>query len=193
MTFYWFLKHQAMLQEFIGTRSYESISSRTQWIRLGALLVFVSFVTLGAGIWNIFQRFEGGPLRPWVSWDWVHAEFDRIDQMPSTSLSQSYKNTLWGSEYLLSTSGLVTFCLLTFSRESMCTYSEAGRWLWDIMSCSTRRREQERRSARSTGPFSLPETRNAGHARSTLRRYAIAPYWGFQLPPYDLSEPLQLA
>lgn len=159
-----------MLQDFIGTRSYESVNSRTQWIRLGALLIFESFVSLGVSIWNIFQGFQGGPLQPWVSWDWVHSDFDRIDQIPAVFLSQANHNTLWGSEYLLPTCGFVFFCLLAFSRESMRAYSDARRWLWGIMSCSTRRRGQERWSARNTEPSSFPETRNTEYARSTFVR-----------------------
>lgn len=76
-------------------------------------------MSVAIGIWNIVYNFQGTPLRPWVNWDYVHADYDIIFRYPAVLVPPNDMNNLWGENYLMTSCGLVFFCLLR-SAESPC-------------------------------------------------------------------------
>lgn len=74
------------------------------------------------------QMTDGG-LQPWISWDYVHADYDLIAQLPTAVLPEKYLVQLRLVAGLFAGSPVVVFLFFGLRREVFEEYGKAVGWI----------------------------------------------------------------
>jgi pheromone a factor receptor len=68
-------------------------------------------------------------LRPWVSWDFVHAEWFNIRQFPKVLVPQDFWNNYIAVWYIVPVTSLIFFTFFGIGREANAEYLKWFRWI----------------------------------------------------------------
>lgn len=84
-----FVRRQAQFSQFLSTNSSLTAS---RYFRLMALACTEMLCTTPLAVFSIVLNATAAPVVPWVSWDSIHYDFDRVGEIPAV---------LWRSSHLL--------------------------------------------------------------------------------------------
>lgn len=97
-----------------------------QFMRLMALAIFLSSLSLGYGI---FQLYEFFPAKPWVSWNNVHNGFREVGQYPSAVLTSAQWAAQWAFWAVQPVSALFFFLLFGPTVQALNDVADGWRWV----------------------------------------------------------------
>jgi pheromone a factor receptor len=97
-----------------------------QFLRLLALAVILALYALGFSLYQLSVNF--GQLGPWVSWEYVHAGFSKIGQIPAAVVPDDLKLSLWIFWSIYPSAAILFFILFGLTGEAMRDLEDMAKW-----------------------------------------------------------------
>lgn len=159
----WLFLHRGSVSKVLH-ESNDSMSI-LQFIRLLLLSLVFSLTTMGFSLWQLIMVSRSG-LEPWVSWNWSHAFFRDISQVPTTILQEESVVDMWVAWSIYPFAALSFFALFGIKEELV---KDCTRWWRDLKKfvvTPDRVLKNDRTSCRGS-----KEPGNPGSSVSSCRRW----------------------
>lgn len=101
--------------------------SRARFLRLIALLLVMAISSLSLTLYGLIIAIEFQGLQPWVSWSYVHANFNEIFTFKAEDIGPEY-TSLWVSSAVSPVFGLLFFVFFGLGGDAFEAYRKAGQW-----------------------------------------------------------------
>ncbi|GJJ09331.1 hypothetical protein Clacol_003553 [Clathrus columnatus] len=132
-------------------KSSNSTLSQTHYFRLMALAIVECLWDTGLNSWVLSLNIKAG-LRPWISWENVHVDFSRIDQIPWILIPESQVRNIVIPWWILPISAIGVFFFFAFGAEAKADYLSA----WKFIKTKIFRRPDAKRRSIGDLPIDSP-------------------------------------
>lgn len=100
-----------------------------QFIRLMALAVIITSLSLGLGLYQLYSFTALETFLPWISWNNVHHNFSDVGQFPLIIIPQDRLPAMWAFWSAQPVSALVFFLLFGPTAQALNDIATAWRWV----------------------------------------------------------------
>ncbi|KAB5588649.1 Pheromone B beta 1 receptor [Ceratobasidium theobromae] len=129
ISLYWFIRRWAQVQQIL--QSSQSGLSTALYLRLIIYSTIQMFCTvLLTAFWLITKTIHG--LDPWVSWDYMHANEQKINQYTRANIPRSAWNVNTLIWYMIPFSSVFFFAFFGSGKEARSEYVRFFRWVFRI-------------------------------------------------------------
>jgi pheromone a factor receptor len=87
-------------------------------------------------VFILYVNVAGNGLQPWVSWDYVHADWFRVDQYPTTLIPRYVRDQHFIIWYIIPLTSFIFFVFYGFSQEVRAGYVSFFRWIYTVLFCT---------------------------------------------------------
>lgn len=122
----WFVHRRSQFEEFFEFS--DSGLTAGRYFRLIALSVFLMCYSTVMAMFTLMVSLEQNGLRPWISWNYVHADWHRIDQFARVLVPQYAWSWLLAIWYIIPLSSVLFFAFFGFGHETRIEYINLFRW-----------------------------------------------------------------
>jgi len=125
MALRWFIQRRAQFHDVLSTSGF----TPSRYIRLMGLAMAELVGVLGINLYILASNAKNLHLRPWISWDYVHSHFKRVDPYPFAVLSQLTINTYYVNWAYYPISAVLFFAFFGFGQEAMVQYKKTYHYI----------------------------------------------------------------
>jgi pheromone a factor receptor len=123
----WFVRRRAQFRAVL--QSSQSGLTTAHYVRLIALSVTeMVYMTFMCGF-ILFVNVQEYGMRPWVSWDFVHAEWYDVPQFAKVLVPQYFWNNFIAVWYIIPLTSVIFFTFFGFGREANAEYRKWFQWI----------------------------------------------------------------
>ncbi|CAE6424199.1 unnamed protein product [Rhizoctonia solani] len=116
----WFIHRRVQFQAVLQTQN--SGLTINRYLRLVALSATLMLFATGMTIFVAVVNLEDNGIRPWVSWDFVHADWLRVDQFSTDLVPQYFWDRYLLVWYMVPIASVIFFAFFGFGNESRDEY-----------------------------------------------------------------------
>ncbi|KDN44580.1 hypothetical protein RSAG8_05345, partial [Rhizoctonia solani AG-8 WAC10335] len=116
----WFVHRRAQFQAVL--QSGNSGLTTGRYLRLIALSITEMLFATATTLFVLVITLEDNGLRPWVSWDFVHADWLRVDQFAKVLAPQYFWDRYLLTWYMVPVASVMFFAFFGFGREARAEY-----------------------------------------------------------------------
>jgi len=125
MALRWFIQRRAQFHDVLSTSGF----TPSRYIRLMGLAMAELVGVLGINLYILASNAKNLRLRPWISWDYVHSNFKRVDPYPFAVLPQLTINTYYVNWAYYPISAVLFFAFFGFGQEAMAQYKKTYHYI----------------------------------------------------------------
>ncbi|CAE6407407.1 unnamed protein product [Rhizoctonia solani] len=116
----WFVHRRAQFQAVL--QSHNSGLTTGRYLRLIALAVTEMLFAAAMTLFILIVTLEDNGLRPWVSWDFVHADWHRVDQFAKVLAPSYFWDRYLLTWYMVPMTSVIFFAFFGFGQEAKAEY-----------------------------------------------------------------------
>jgi pheromone a factor receptor len=122
MALRWFIHRRAQFQAVL--QSSQSGLTTGRYLRLIALSITEMIFATAVTLFILIITVEENGLRPWVSWDFVHSDWLRVDQYARVLVPQYFWDRYLLTWYIIPFTSVVFFAFFGFGQEAKGEYTK---------------------------------------------------------------------
>nr|AEY62516.1 pheromone receptor a2 [Ustanciosporium gigantosporum] len=115
--------------------SHHSGLSQRKYFRLFFLAVCEATLVFAGQLFVMVRNLQINKLLPYVSWAYVHADYNRVDHIPMAYIPQEEISTLDALRWLALTPGFTIFAIFGFSEDAKAFYSASIKRIPGLLHC----------------------------------------------------------
>ncbi|CAE6475099.1 unnamed protein product [Rhizoctonia solani] len=123
----WFVHRRAQFQAVL--QSNQSGLTTGRYLRLIALSITEMLFATAMTLFVLVVTIEDNGIRPWVSWDFVHADWMRVDQFAKILLPQYFLDRYLLTWYIIPITSVIFFAFFGFGQEAKAEYTKYFNWV----------------------------------------------------------------
>ncbi|CAE6382660.1 Pheromone B beta 1 receptor OS=Schizophyllum commune GN=BBR1 PE=3 SV=2 [Rhizoctonia solani AG-1 IB] len=123
----WFVHRRAQFQAVL--QSNQSGLTTGRYLRLIALSITEMLFATAMTLFILVVTIEDNGIRPWVSWDFVHADWMRVDQFAKILVPQYFWDRYLLTWYIIPITSVIFFAFFGFGQEAKAEYIKYFNWV----------------------------------------------------------------
>ncbi|KAF8707532.1 Pheromone A receptor, partial [Rhizoctonia solani] len=123
----WFVHRRAQFQAVL--QSNQSGLTTGRYLRLIALSITEMLFATAMTLFILVVTVEDNGIRPWVSWDFVHADWMRVDQFAKILAPQYFWDRYLLTWYIIPITSVIFFAFFGFGQEAKAEYVKYFNWV----------------------------------------------------------------